>query len=292
MSFGREPLWCAALVAGAVVAPAAAAQCRPPASSNEAKLLAYYAAPIVFAPQGTPGPVTRGLALGGELTYIPEPDPSLQRTGLCFTPKQESTQLSPVFPRPRVALGLPGRLLVEASYLPPLKVAGAQANMFSGAISISRMLLALDGRPVLYGAARVHMTRGWVRGAITCAKSALQTRDSSAPCYGTSPSRDTFHPNMWGIDGSIGRAFVSGRLDLYAGGGVNWLAPRFRVGFTDGRGLVDRTRVEVDLRRAAWFAGGSWRVLGPWSATGQVYGVPADVTLFRLGVMGPVARWR
>ena len=75
-----------------------------------------------------------------------------------------------------------------------------------------------------------------------------------------------------------------------AGGGVNWLAPRFRVGFTDGNGLVDNTRVEVDLRRAAWFTGGSWRVLGPWSATGQVYGVPADVTLFRLGIMGPVAR--
>lgn len=292
MSARRGLLRFAALLAGTVAARGAGAQCRPPASSNEAKLLAYYAAPIVFAPQGAPGPATRGLTLGGELTYIPEPDPSLQRTGLCFTPKQESTQLSPVFPRPRLALGLPWGLLIEASYLPPLKVAGAQANMFSGAIAVSRMLLALDGKPVLHGAARVHMTRGWVRGAITCAKSALQTRDSSAPCYGTSPSRDTFRPNMWGIDGSIGRAFVSGRLDLYAGGGVNWLAPRFRVGFTDGNGLVDSTRVEVDLQRAAWFAGGSWRVIGPWSATGQVYGVPADVTLFRLGVMGPIARRR
>ena len=277
------------LLGAASLAAAARAQCRPPESSNEAKLLAYYAAPIVFAPQDAPARAARGVTLGGELTYIPEPDASLQRTGLCFTPKQESTQLSPVFPRPRVAIGLPYGVLVEGSYLPPVKVAGAQANLFSGAISLSRTLVETRGAPIV-AAARVHMTHGWVRGAITCAKSALQTRDSSAPCYGSAPSRDTFHPNMWGIDGSIGRAFASGRLDLYAGGGVNWLAPRFRVGFTDGNGLVDSTRVEVDLRRAAWFTGASWRVLGAWSATGQVYGVPADVTLFRLGVMGPIAR--
>jgi hypothetical protein len=275
-----------AALGGVLLAPSgAAAQCRPPASSNEAKLLAYYAAPIVFAPQAAPGQLRRSLTLGGELTYIPEPDPSLQHTGLCFTPKQESTQLSPVFPRPRLSLGLPYGALVEASWLPPVKVAGAEANMFSGALSLSRAIVRTEGAPIV-AAARVHMTRGWVRGAITCAKSALQTRDSSAPCYGTAPSRDTFHPNMWGIDGSIGRAFHSDRLNLYGGGGVNWLAPRFRVGFTSGNGLVDNTPVEVDLRRVAWFAGGSWRVARQWAATGQVYGVPEDVTLFRLGVMG------
>ena len=266
-------------------------QCRPPEDSNEAKLLAYYAAPIVFAPQGAPGGVRRGVTLGGELTYIPRPDPSLQRTGRCFMPKEESTQLSSVFPRPRLAIGLPFGVVIEASYLPPLKVAGAQANLFSGAISLSRPLIALGagGTPILY-ALRAHVTRGWVRGAITCASSALQTTDAGAPCYGTSPSRDTFHPNMWGIDGSIGRAFAGGKVDLYGGGGANWLAPRFRVGFTSATGSVDRTRVEVDLRRAAWFGGGSWRLLGAWAATGQVYGVPEDVTLFRLGVMGPVMR--
>lgn len=289
MSASRWVCWSAILLGAGLLPAAARAQCRPPENSNEAKLLAYYAAPIVFAPQGAPARPKRALTLGGELTYIPEPDASLQHTGLCFTPKQESTQLSPVFPRPRVAIGLPYGVLVEGSYLPPLKVAGAQANLFSGAVSLSRTLVETGGAPIV-AAARVHLTRGWVRGAITCAKSALQTRDSSAPCYGTAPSRDTFHPNMWGIDGSIGRAFLSGRLDLFAGGGVNWLAPRFRVGFTDGNGLVDNTRVEVDLRRAAWFTGANWRVLGPWSATGQVYSVPADVTLFRLGIMGPVAR--
>lgn len=265
-----------------------AAQCRPPESSNEAKLLAYYAAPIAFAPQGAPRPTRPwSLTVGGELTYIPRPDASLQHTGLCFTPKEESTQLSPVFPRPRIAIGLPFGVVVEASYLPPLKVAGAEANLFSGAVSLSRRIVDAGATPIV-ASVRAHVTRGWVRGAITCAKSALQTADSGRPCYGTSPSRDTFHPNMWGVEGMIGRAFAGGRADLYGGGGVNWLAPRFQVGFTSGTGYADRTRVEVDLRRPVWFAGGSWRVLGPWAATGQVYGVPADVTLFRLGLMGTV----
>ncbi|NUO62164.1 MAG: hypothetical protein HOQ11_16340 [Gemmatimonadaceae bacterium] len=277
-----------AVLGGALLVPeGAVAQCRPPESSNEAKLLAYYAAPIVFAPQGAPGAVTRRITLGGELTYIPEPDPALQRTGVCFTPKQESTQLSPVFPRPRLELALPLGVLVEASYLPPVKVASAEANLFSGAVSLSRALVETHGAPIV-AAARVHVTHGWVRGAITCAKKALQTQDSAAPCYGSAPSRDTFHPNMWGIDGSLGRAFASGRLNLFAGGGATWLAPRFRVGFTSGTGLVDNTLVAVDLRRAAWFTGATWRLLGTWSATGQVYGVPGDVTLGRIGVMGPI----
>jgi hypothetical protein len=73
------------------------------------------------------------------------------------------------------------------------------------------------------------------------------------------------------------------KLSLYAGGGVTWLAPRFRVGFADSRGFVDRTRVEVDLRRIAVFGGGSYHLAGIWSATAQVYSVPVDVTLFRLG---------
>ena len=93
---------------------------------------------------------------------------------------------------------------------------------------------------------------------------------------------------MWGIDASFGRPVAGGRGELYAGAGVNWLAPRFRVGFTDGTGYADTTRVEVDLRRTALFAGGSWRLVGRWSATGQIYSVPRDVTLGRIGIAGAI----
>jgi len=274
-----------ALVLGAVPA---AAQCRPGEDSNEAKLLAHYSAPIVFAPQGAPSFARGRVTIGGDLTYIPQPDPALERTGRCFMPKKESTRLSPVFPRPRLTIALPLGIGVEVAYLPPVRVAGAKPNLLSGALSVARPLFVVAGQPIV-AAARVHATRGYVNGAITCGDDALQQSDSTAPCYGSEKSNDTFRPNMWGIDGSVGRAFRDGRLSVYAGGGVTWLAPRFRVGFDDGRGFVDRTRVEVDLRRVAIFGGGAWHLAGIWSATAQLYSVPVDVTLFRIGATARLA---
>jgi hypothetical protein len=261
---------------------AAGAQCLPGKHSNEAKLLAHYSAPITFAPQAEPGFAAGRFVIGADLTYIPKPDPALERTGVCFMPKNESTQLSPVFPRPRLMVGLPLGIGLEVSYLPPVKVAGAKPNLVSGAVSVARPLLSVAGQPII-AAARVHATRGYVNGAITCGEDALQQTDPAEPCYGAEKSNDTFRPNMWGIDGSVGRAFIDGRLGLYAGGGVTWLAPRFRVGFTDGRGFVDRTRVEVDLTRASVFGGAAYHATSIWSATAQIYSVPSDVTLLRIG---------
>ena len=270
-------------LAGATVALApatSAAQCTPGEDSNEAKLLAHYSAPIAFTPQAGPASGSGRVVLGADLTYIPKPDPALESTGSCFNAKK-STQLSPVFPRPRLTIGLPLGIGLEVGYLPPVRIAGAKANLVSGAVSVARPLLSMAGQPIV--AARIHATRGYVNGAITCGDDALQQSDPAAPCYGTQESNDTFRPNMWGIDGSIGRGFLDRKLDLYAGGGITWLAPRFRVGFTDATGFHDRTRVEVDLRRYAIFGGAAYHLAGIWSATAQVYSVPVDVTLFRLG---------
>jgi hypothetical protein len=270
----------AALAAGAPAV--ASAQCRPGEDSNEAKLLAHYSAPITFAPQVGPGFARGHIVFGADLTYIPKPDPALERTGRCFMPKDESTQLSPVFPRPRLSIGLPLGMGLEIGYLPPVRVAGAKANLLSGALSIARPIVG-NGPDAIVAAARVHATRGYVNGAITCSDDAIQQTDPNAACYGNKESNDTFRPNMWGIDGSVGRSFRDGRVGLYAGGGYTWLAPRFRVGFDQLDGFQDRTRVEVDLHRASVFGGATYRLAGIWSATAQVYSVPVDVTLFRLG---------
>jgi len=266
----------------------AGAQCTPGENSNEAKLLAHYSAPIAFAPQTGPAFARGGVALGGDLTYIPKPDPALESTGSCFNARK-STQLSPVFPRARLTIGLPLGIGLEVGYLPPVRVAGAKANLLSGAVSVARPVVSVAGQPIM-AAARVHATRGYVNGAITCNDDALQQSNPSGPCYGSEKSNDTFRPNMWGIDGSVGRAFLERRLSLYAGGGVTWLAPRFRVGFTDATGYNDRTRVEVDLRRLSAFGGATYHLAGIWSATAQVYSFPATVTLFRVGATARLGR--
>src|SRR5690606_28958690 len=122
----RRCLLFALMLLGTAVPERAAAQCRPGPNSNEAKLLAYYAAPLTFSPGGTlerlaPG----GVRLAFDLTWIPEPSESLRRTDQCFLPKEENTQLSPILPRPRVAVGVAGDLVLEATWLPPITVADA-----------------------------------------------------------------------------------------------------------------------------------------------------------------------
>ena len=278
----------AACGASAALARTAGAQCRPPKSSNEARLLAYYSAPVVMSPQIMPPGVTNAwVTLGGEVTYVPRPDPTLQRSGRCFMPKQESTHLTSILPRPRIVAALSHGVMVELSYLPPIRVSNARANLLSGAASVSHDVGAWLGGPMV-GTVRAHFTHGTVRGPITCPKEFLQQIDASVPCYGTNPSYDTFRPNVWGAEAILSRTMLGGRLGAYGGAGNNWLQPRFRAHFLEGTGTLDNTRVETDLTRLALFAGGEWRVRSRWSATAQLYAFPQDIALFRVGATASV----
>lgn len=278
----------ATLGTSAAMARTAAAQCRPPASSNEARLLAYYSAPVVLAPQMMLAGAGAGrVSFAGDVTYIPSPDPTLQRSGRCFMAKEESTQLTSFLPRPRIVASLSNGVMLEASYLPPLRVAGAKANLFSGAVAYTHALGAWLGGPIA-GTVRAHVTHGAIRGSITCAKHALQQMDASAPCYGAQTSYDTFRPNLWGLEAILSRTLLDGRLGVYGGAGHSWLRPRFQAHFQEGAGVLDSTRIEVNLARYALFAGGEWRVDRRWSATGQVYAFPQDVALFRVGAAASV----
>jgi hypothetical protein len=263
----------------------AAGQCRVKTDSNEGKLLAFYTAPIVFSMATSPQEMRPGsIRIGAEGEYIPKPDRAIEQTGACFTQKSEHTSLSPVFGRPRITVGGPFGFALEAAYLPPVTIARAKPNLFSFAVSHARHLAvgpALSGTTLMF---RVHGTFGNVKGAITCPRSQLQQSDPLSPCYGTTPSKDTFHPDMFGGEIAAGLAPGSGTISFYAGAGANRIDPHFQVGFTDANGNVDATEVELDkpLTRGAIF-GGVTAVLRQVLDLGlQVYSVPADATLFRL----------
>ena len=132
--------------------------------------------------------------------------------------------------------------------------------------------------------ARVHGTFGNVKGAITCPRSQLQTTSPSSPCYGTQPSKDTFHPDMFG--GEIAAGFAPGdrALSFYGGVGANRIDPHFQVGFTDQTGNVDNTQVQLEnpVVRAALFGGVTEVFRQIFDVGVQVYSVPQDATLFRL----------
>lgn len=276
------------LVVGATLLVAqqqAAAQCRVKTDSNEGRLLAFYTAPIVFSLATAPQEMPPGsIRIGAEGEYIPKPDPAIEQTGACFTQKSEKTSLSPVFGRPRITIGVPFGFALEAAYLPPVTIARAKPNLFSFGISHAHHLAlgpASSGTTLML---RLHGTFGNVKGAITCPRSSLQQSAPTSPCYGTSPSQDTFHPDMFGGEIAAGFAPGSGGISFYGGAGANRIDPHFQVGFTDLNGNVDATQVELErsLTRASVFGGVTAVLRRILDVGAQVYSVPSDATLFRL----------
>jgi hypothetical protein len=262
--------------------------CRPPAldeDDNEARLLAFYSAPIAFSAGGMAQPLAPGaIRLSFEATYVPSPSTSIQQPEACYgLEKTENTELSPVFPRPRLAIGLPWRFVLEASYLPPITVADATPNLGSLALSHFIPLRVRPGAARIDLLLRAHGTFGKVRGPITCPDDALQQADFALACYGAEPSDDTFEPNMFGGEGAVRLTSDASRLGGIVGVGVNRLMPRFKVDFDYLDGVRDRTPIEIDLTRFAAFAGASYRVASRVELAAEVYSVPKDVTTFRLG---------
>jgi hypothetical protein len=254
-------------------------QCKVGKETNEAKLLAYYAAPLAFSPSGTLERMTAGgIRAAFELTFIPQPSDQLRKTSVCFLPKDENSQLSPVLPRPRLAVGLPGGFFIEGTYLPPITVNDATPNMASVAVGFVRQLGQRLGV-----ALRVHGTFGQVKGPITCNADALQMTDPNKACYGTAKSDDTYHPNIAGVEGAFTWSGSGDRYTGYAGAGFSSLRPRFQVGFQPANTRFDSTRVEVDLTRVSLMAGGRYRVASRLAVTAEVYSVPKDMTTVRVG---------
>lgn len=275
----------AVLVASAGAAfPAARAQCRPGAKSNEAKLLAFYSVPIAFS--ALDAPVRQQawhLELQAEVSPVPTADPSIEHASECYTASaQQHSRLTRVFARPRAILTLPLGLAIEASYIPPVQVGDAHPHLGGAAISETAPLSGFGpfGSSALM--LRAHGTIGHVRGPITCAQSSLQQSDPEGACYGDRPSNDTFKPNMFGLEGVYGVASRGGRFDFFAGTGVTWLRPRFEVGFTDLNGVTDHTQVEVNLQRWSLLGGATLHLPASLAITTEVYSVPKDVTTWRI----------
>jgi hypothetical protein len=258
----------------------AAAQCRPPATSHEARLLAFYEVPAAFSLGAAPKRLPAGaVEIGGEVLPVPSPNVALVHPDYCYQYTTNNTKLAPVFGRPRILVGLPDALILEASYVPPVTVSEARATV--GSVSLSRLqsLPFVGSRFSLL--LRGYGTLGRVSGPITCPRGRLQTTDAGAPCYGTAPSRDHFDPNSFGIESALGASM--GRVAAYAGSGVAWERPHFQAGFIDASGIPDRTTVDVALMRNTVFGGASLGVSDGLELSAQVYAVPGDATTVRVG---------
>src|SRR5262249_37367112 len=96
------------------IATSAHAQCRPPGNTHEARLLAFYEAPLVFSLVSAPTRLPAGaVTLGAEAGNVPSPSAEIQQPEYCYQPHSEHTTLTQAFGRPRLTIGLPMGLALE-----------------------------------------------------------------------------------------------------------------------------------------------------------------------------------
>jgi hypothetical protein len=271
-------LGAAALVASTVAAPLAAQYvCRPATGSNEARTLAIFSVPLAFSPGAPPGSAA-GVTIGFEAASVPNVDPATATPTTCRPGKgPENTDLLPAIARPRLGVPLPLGLALDASWIPPVRVAGVKANLI--ALALTRSFGHADGLAV---AVRAHATFGSIRAPVTCDRDGLA--DPTSECFQGQVSDDRYSPNIMGMDVSVGWAMMGGRLRPYLGSGYNRLQPRFQVNFRNRFGDLDTTRLAVNLNRATVFGGAAWQLSAHLAVAGEIYAAPADAATGRFVV--------
>lgn len=259
--------------------------CHPGDDTNESKLLVFYSGPIAFSAGAPPERLRAGdVRFSVEATYVPSPAKRIRQPEACYgLAKKENTNLSPVFPRPRLTIGLPAGFAFEASYLPPITVAQATPNLGSIALSRTANVVLLDGGRSLDLTVRAHGTMGLVRGSITCPEKALQQDAARVACFGTTPSRDTFRPTTYGADGALSLGGPTSAWRAYVGAGALRLEPTFQVGFQQSDGFFDDTRIAIHRTRATLFGGAGWTVLPRAELSLELFSLPGSITTARLG---------
>jgi hypothetical protein len=274
----RRSLCCAA--AGlAVLARAASAQgdCFPSDTSHEARAMAIFDVPMAFSAAGAPAEHPAGrVSVGLEVTYLPKVDRTTATPTICRPGKgPEHTDFLFAMPRPRVSLALPAGFVIEASWIPPLRISDARADVGSLAVSRSTRLNRRGAVLEL----RAHGTYGVIHAPITCDDLALQ--DAASECFMGTRSDDAFKPNMIGVDAAVGWS-LGAIVRPYVGAGYNHLAPRFQVDFTNSQGSTDRRKVTVDLDRAVLFAGATWQATAGLDLSAEIYSAPTDAVTGRV----------
>jgi hypothetical protein len=251
--------------------------CFPAKGSHEARTMAIFDVPLAFSGAAAPARAPAGrVQLGVELSYLPNVDPATATPTTCRPDKHapENTDLLFAAPRPRATLALPAGFLLEASWIPPIRLSDVKANLLGFALAHATALGAHGAVLEL----RAHGTVGVIRAPITCDDAALA--DSGSPCYQGTRSNDSFKPNVFGISAAIGWSL--GDIHPYAGAGYNHLAPRFQVHFVNQFGSLDQRKVIVDLDRGVMFAGVSWTPRRQLELASEIYSAPVDAVTVRV----------
>jgi hypothetical protein len=255
--------------------PAAAQQdvCSPGKDSHEAETFATLSVPLAFTGGRVPMH-SHGVhvGIGVEAASIPEVSTTDATPTACRPDKgPENARPISLLVRPRVTLSW-RELVFEASWIPPVRVDGVQANLVGLAISHPHPINANWTLGL-----RVHALLGSIHAPVTCDANAL--RDPASECFGGTLSDDRWNPNIFGAEATVGPSH--GKIRPHLGVGYSFLRPRFEVDFTNAAGSTDHRQVNVNLQRVAVY-GGLTYVGGRSSVTAEAYSTPADAVSARV----------
>jgi hypothetical protein len=270
------------LLAGSI--PAQAREVRShDVSDPEGRLLGFYASAVAFSGIG-PGRVDGSweTVFGLELSYIPQLSRAERTAG---SDKPESSNLTPLFPRFRIALTTPGQVRIEGGWVPPVRVFDARAHLY--AIAVARPV-ATFGRVIL--TPRLAASGGRARGAITCYDGLADGGPDhalyfSAVCHGRQ-SDDHFDPLQLSAEISAARMPRAGSLTPYLGVGVRRDDIRFDIGVlhADGTRDQDQPILTVETTRGFVTAGLEWDAPRWPRLVGEVYYVPGSLITARMRI--------
>lgn len=193
----------------------------------EAWALKYFTSATLLG--GLETPRTRApwsISFGAELGWIPSVSEANRFIGFNGT-KPEDLNKAPLFFRPRITIGLPGRFSAIVAVDPPIRAFGLTPRLL--ALAIERPVY--ETAPWTVGA-RGYGQFGTVKGAYTCPSSVLAFAPGSPDnLYGCqAESHDTATLDYIGGEVSVAHTgLAGGKLSPHAAIGVNYLAVQFQV---------------------------------------------------------------
>ena len=255
-------LWISVLSLGLVLgAPPAAAQPVISPTENvdfdrpEAWAMKYFASVSLLTGFGPPKAREPGsVEVALEAGWIPHLSEEERTVGFNGT-KTEDLNRFPAFVRPRVIVGLPGKVSFLAGWVPPLEIDGLEANLF--ALGFERPLVEREAWGL---GARLYGQIGTIEGDLTCTDSDVRFEPGSEgnPFGCEAPSDDEADLSYAGFE-LVGSYELTGDRapDLHLGLAANWHDQEFQVDALTF-GFRDRTLLLADGWTWSINAGATW----------------------------------
>lgn len=240
----------------------------------ESWAMKYFANVTLLTGLGAPREREPGaVEVGVEAIWIPHLSEEERTVGFDGTKPEDLNKL-PVYARPRVTLGLPGKLSLIASYVPPLEVEGVEPNLFA---------LALE-RPLFQNGAwglgaRLYGQVGEIEGDFTCTADDLQAPPGEpGNLFGClEESSDTYDIASYGFEVIGSRRFGdAGAPEVHFGAAATFLDLELQVDALTF-GFRDRTLQRTDGWTYSLTAGGRWPLGARSHFTGELFYAPLSV---------------